>query len=38
MPDEVLDGLTLDGRERDWQGWLARGRSENTRSSPSATV
>ena len=25
MPDEVLDGLTLDGRERDWQGWLAKG-------------
>jgi GNAT superfamily N-acetyltransferase len=25
MPDEVLDGLTLDGRERDWLGWLAEG-------------
>jgi GNAT superfamily N-acetyltransferase len=27
MPDEVLDGLTLDGRERDWHGWLAEGGS-----------
>ncbi|MDX6587585.1 MAG: hypothetical protein QOI31_2058 [Solirubrobacterales bacterium] len=25
MPDEVLDGLTIEGRERDWQGWLAEG-------------
>ena len=25
MPDSVLDGLTLDGRERDWRGWLAEG-------------
>ena len=25
MPDEVLDGLTIEGRERDWQGWLADG-------------
>ena len=25
MPDEVLDALTLDRRERDWQGWLAEG-------------
>lgn len=25
MPDQVLDDLTLDGRERDWQGWLATG-------------
>jgi GNAT superfamily N-acetyltransferase len=25
MPDEVLDGLTLDSRERDWQRWLAEG-------------
>ena len=25
MPDTVLDGLTVDGRERDWRGWLAEG-------------
>ena len=25
MPDDVLDGLTLDSRERDWRGWLAEG-------------
>ena len=25
MPDEILDGLTIEGRERDWQGWLADG-------------
>jgi GNAT superfamily N-acetyltransferase len=25
MPDEALDGLTRDGRERDWLGWLADG-------------
>ena len=25
MPDEVLDELTIEGRQRDWQGWLADG-------------
>ncbi len=25
MPDAVLDGLTIEGRERDWRGWLAAG-------------
>jgi GNAT superfamily N-acetyltransferase len=25
MPDEILDSLTVDGRERDWRGWLAEG-------------
>jgi GNAT superfamily N-acetyltransferase len=25
MPDETLDELTVDGRERDWQEWLAGG-------------
>ena len=25
MPDRVLDELTIEGRERDWQGWLAEG-------------
>ena len=25
MPDRVLDELTLEGRQRDWQRWLAEG-------------
>ncbi len=25
MPDAVLDALSIDGRERDWRGWLAEG-------------
>jgi GNAT superfamily N-acetyltransferase len=25
LPDDVLDALSLDGRERDWRGWLAEG-------------
>jgi GNAT superfamily N-acetyltransferase len=25
MPDRVLDDLSLEGRERDWRGWLAEG-------------
>lgn len=25
IPDEIIDGLTIEGRERDWQGWLAEG-------------
>ncbi len=25
MPDEILDGLTIEGRKRDWQGWLGEG-------------
>lgn len=25
LPDKVLDALTVDGRERDWRGWLADG-------------
>ena len=25
MPDRTLDELTVEGRQRDWQGWLAEG-------------
>lgn len=25
LPDRTLDELTVEGRERDWQGWLAEG-------------
>jgi GNAT superfamily N-acetyltransferase len=29
LPDEALDALTLDGRERDWRRWLSPGGERN---------